>query len=196
MYHYYKPYPCPYINPSAYPAQASNQYAVHPYYHPGQESTDYAEAEHHHNPHREHHHDQHRMKLKDYGPEPYVVNIEKATKQNDNFRTALWTGEYLQLTLMSIDVGDDIGLEIHHDHDQFIRIEEGEGIVQMGDKKHQLDYYRKVSDDYAIFIPAGKWHNLTNTGRRPLKLYSIYAPPEHPRGTVHKTKRDAEKHHR
>ncbi|WP_156943666.1 cupin domain-containing protein [Alkaliphilus transvaalensis] len=133
--------------------------------------------------------------LKDYGPEPYVVNIEEATKQNNTFRTALWTGEYLQLTLMSINVGDDIGLEIHTDHDQFIRIEEGQGIVMMGDSKDCLDFRAEVSDDYAILIPAGKWHNLINTGCNPLKLYSIYAPPEHPRGTVHETKEDAEGHH-
>ena len=135
------------------------------------------------------------VELKDYGPHPFVINIEEATKRNDTFRTALWTGEYLQLTLMSINVRDDIGLEVHPDHDQFIRIEEGQGIVEMGDKKDKLDFQRKVYDDYAIFIPAGKWHNLINTGRTPLKLYSIYAPPEHPRGTIHETKQDAKKYH-
>jgi len=134
--------------------------------------------------------------LQDYGPEPFVVNIEDATKQNNTFRTALWTGEYLQLTLMSIQPGDDIGLEIHTDHDQFIRIEEGEGLVMMGDCKDQLNFQAAVYDDYAIFIPAGKWHNLINTGHKPLKLYSIYAPPEHPRGTVHETKPDVEGHKR
>ncbi|TCT16064.1 mannose-6-phosphate isomerase-like protein (cupin superfamily) [Natranaerovirga pectinivora] len=126
----------------------------------------------------------------DYGPEPYVVDMEEITKENNTFRTALWTGDYLQLTLMSIDVGDDIGLEVHHDHDQFLRIEEGQGIVQMGDTEDQLDYEERVYDDFAVFVPAGKWHNLTNTGNTPLKLYSIYAPPEHPHGTVHETKAD------
>ncbi len=130
--------------------------------------------------------------LQDYGPNPFVINIERATLKNDYYRIALWTGEYLQLTLMSINAGDDIGLEVHPDHDQFIRIERGRGIVMMGDREDQLDYRAAVYDDYAIFIPAGKWHNLINTGRRPLKLYSIYAPPEHPRGTVHETKEDAE----
>lgn len=134
-------------------------------------------------------------KLKDYGPKPFVVNIEKATKRNDNFRFALWTGCYLQLTLMSIPVGDEIGLEMHSNLDQFIRIEQGQGIVRMGNKKDRLDSEKEVYDDYAIFIPAGKWHNLINTGDEPLKLYSIYAPPEHPHGTVHKTKEDAEEHH-
>ncbi|OIJ15235.1 cupin [Anaerobacillus arseniciselenatis] len=126
--------------------------------------------------------------IKDYGSNPYVVNIEKATKENDTFRTALWTGEYLQLALMSIGVGEDIGLEVHPDHDQFIRIEEGQGLVQMGDSEFNLDFQQEAYADYAIFVPAGKWHNLTNTGDRPIKLYSIYAPPEHPFGTVHETK--------
>ncbi len=132
------------------------------------------------------------IKLRDYGPNPFVFNIEKATKQNNNFRIALWTGEYLQLTLMRINVGDDIGLEMHPDVDQFIRIEQGQGLVMMGDRKDCLCFRKKVYDDYAILIPAGKWHNLINTGRMPIKLYSIYAPPEHPFGTVHRTKKDAE----
>lgn len=136
----------------------------------------------------------HPIDIRDYGPCPYVVNIEEATKQNNYYRIALWTGEYLQLTLMSINAGDDIGLELHRDHDQFIRIEEGQGLVMMGDRKDHLDFQAMVYDDYAIFIPAGKWHNLINTGHTPLKLYSIYAPPEHPRGTIHKTKQDAEYH--
>jgi len=135
------------------------------------------------------------IRLKDYGPDPFVVDIEEATKQNDTFRTALWTGKHLQLTLMSINVGEDIGLEMHHNVDQFIRIEQGQGLVTMGDSKDNLNFRQRVEDDYVIFIPAGKWHNLINTGRVPLKLYSIYAPPEHPHGTVHKTKQEAEEHH-
>jgi mannose-6-phosphate isomerase-like protein (cupin superfamily) len=99
---------------------------------------------------------------------------------------------------MCIDVGEDIGLEIHPDLDQFLRIEQGQGLVMMGDRRNRLDFQEKVCDDYAIVIPAGKWHNLINTGNVPLKLYSIYAPPQHPRGTVHETKEDAqaaEEHH-
>ncbi|WP_408956138.1 cupin domain-containing protein [Natroniella sp. ANB-PHB2] len=134
------------------------------------------------------------IRLKDYGPSPFVINIAAATKQNDFFRIALWTGEYLQLTLMSINPGDDIGLEVHDDHDQFIRIERGQGTVLMGDRRDQLDFQERFYNGYAIFIPAGKWHNVINTGRTPLKLYSIYAPPEHPRGTVHETKEDAEEY--
>lgn len=133
--------------------------------------------------------------LKDYGPNPFAVDIEEAAKQNDNFRLALWTGKHLQLTLMSINAGEDIGLEIHPNLDQFIRIEEGQGIVKMGDRKDRLDFQANVRDGFAFIIPAGKWHNLINTGNKPLKLYSIYAPPQHPFGTVHKTKEDAEEHH-
>jgi mannose-6-phosphate isomerase-like protein (cupin superfamily) len=134
----------------------------------------------------------HCIKLKDYGPCPFVINIEEATMQNNNFRLALWTGTHLQLTLMSINVGEDIGLENHPHLDQFIRIEEGHGLVLMGDSEYNLDFRREVSDDYVILIPAGKWHNLINIGNTPIKLYSIYAPPEHPHGTIHKTKADAE----
>ena len=132
------------------------------------------------------------IKLRDYGPEPFAVNIEEATKQNDTYRTALWTGNHLQLTLMSINVGEDIGLEIHPHTDQFIRIEEGEGLVKMGDRKDNLNFQKRVQDDFAFIIPAGKWHNLINTGSRPIKLYSIYAPPQHPWGMVHETKADSE----
>jgi cupin 2 barrel domain protein len=130
--------------------------------------------------------------IRNYGPEPFVMNINEVTKQNNNFRTALWTGNHLQVTLMSINVGESIGLEMHPDVDQFIRIEQGYGLVQMGNNKNNLNFERKVYDDFAIIIPAGKWHNLTNIGNVPIKLYSIYAPPNHPKGTIHRTKADAE----
>lgn len=133
--------------------------------------------------------------LRDHGPEPYVVNIEEATNQNYNYRLALWTGTYLQLTLMNINAKEDIGLEMHPDVDQFLRIEEGQGLVIMGDSQDRLYYQQRVYPGYVILIPAGKWHNLFNIGCTPLKLYSIYAPPNHPHGTVHKTKEDAEHHH-
>lgn len=128
--------------------------------------------------------------LSDHGPNPYVVNINEATKQNTNFRTALWTGSHLQLTLMSIKSREDVGLEVHYDVDQFIRIEEGEGLVLMGDSQENLYFQKRVYDDDVILIPAGKWHNLINIACMPLKLYSIYAPPEHPHGTIHKDKED------
>ena len=130
--------------------------------------------------------------IRDYGPEPFVVNIEDVTKENDTFRTALWTGNHLQLTIMSIPVGESIGLEIHPDTDQFLRIEQGEGLVQMGINKNNLNFQRRVNSDFAFVVPADTWHNLVNIGNVPIKLYSIYAPPKHPRGTVHVTKADAE----
>ena len=119
------------------------------------------------------------------------MDITEITKRNDTFRTALWTGEHLQLTLMSIEVGEEIGVEMHPTTDQFLRVEEGQGIVRMGRNENQFDFEEEVSDDYAILVPAGKWHNIINTGDKPLKLYSIYAPPKHPHGTVQKTKADA-----
>lgn len=131
------------------------------------------------------------IEVKDYGPKPFVVNINEATKQNTTYRTAIWTGKHLQVTLMSLKVGEDIGLEIHPNVDQFLRIEQGQGVVQMGNRQDNLNFARNVYDDDAIMIPAGTWHNVTNTGNIPLKLYSIYAPPNHPFGTVHVTKADA-----
>lgn len=133
-----------------------------------------------------------RINLPDHGKMPFTIDIEEATENNRAFRRAIWTGEYLQVTLMSIPVGEDIGLEAHPTTDQFLRIEQGEGIVRMGNQQDHLDFNVRVSEDDAIMVPAGKWHNLINTGDEPLKLYSIYAPPEHPFGTVHRTKAEAE----
>lgn len=129
--------------------------------------------------------------IKDYGKQPLVIDIARTARQNQTFRTALWTGEHFQVTVMSIPVGSDIGLEVHPNTDQFIRVEEGQGLVQMGDAKDKLDFRAEVHNGYAIMIPAGKWHNVTNTGNIPLKVYVLYAPPEHPFGTVHPTKADA-----
>ncbi|HHU55530.1 MAG TPA: cupin domain-containing protein [Acholeplasmataceae bacterium] len=128
------------------------------------------------------------LELKDYGNNPFVINIRRATIENNNFRVALWTGTHLQLTLMSLNVGESIGLEQHPNTDQFIRIEDGYGLVQMGDTRTNLNFQHVVSSGSVILIPAGKWHNIINTGNRPLKLYSIYAPSEHPFGTIQKTK--------
>jgi len=117
-----------------------------------------------------------------------VLDISRATIGNQNFRTTIWTGHYLQTTLMSIPPGGEIGLEIHPDTDQFFRIEQGQGIVQMGSDRRNLNFRQTVFDDFAVFVPAGTWHNITNIGHTPLRLYSIYAPPHHPPGTVHATK--------
>ena len=131
----------------------------------------------------------------DYGPEPFITNINRDTINNQNFRTTLWTGEHLQLTLMSIPIGGEIGLEVHQDDDQFLRIESGSGVVMMGPDEKRLNYRSNVLPGFAIFIPAGTWHNLINTGTRPIKLYSIYAPPAHPHGTIHTTKEESDKAH-
>lgn len=131
------------------------------------------------------------LPLIDYGPNPFVININEVSKQNNSYRDTLWTGSNLQVALMSINVGEDIGLEAHPHVDQFLRVEEGQGIVQMGKSRDNLNFERQVSDDTAIIVPAGTWHNVTNTGHVPLKLYSIYAPPNHPFGTIDVTKADA-----
>ena len=130
--------------------------------------------------------------LIDYGAEPTVLNIDDYTLTNDNFRVALWTGTKLQVTLMSIPVGGEIGLEQHPETDQFLRIEEGEAKVMMGDTEESLTFVQMAAKDFVIIVPAGKWHNLINTGDKPLKLYSIYSPVQHPHSTIHKTFEEAE----
>ena len=92
---------------------------------------------------------------------------------------------------MSINVSEDIGAEVHPHLDQFLRVEQGHGLAKMGYTRDNMNLQATVSDDDAIIVPAGMWHNLINTGNIPLKLYSIYAPPEHPRGTIHATKAEA-----
>ena len=128
----------------------------------------------------------------DKGDAPVVINIHNETLYNNNFRTTLWTGKYLQLTVMSIPVGGEIGLEIHEHLDQFIRVESGCGKIFMGKNKKDVRFFGTINPDYAVIIPAGTWHNLLNTGNQALKVYSIYAPTQHPFGTIHKTKLDAD----
>ncbi len=129
----------------------------------------------------------------DCGPLPFAVNLAQAVKQNNAFRTVLWTGTKLQLTVMCIPVGGEIGLERHPDLDQFLRVEEGQGMVRIGTCENVLEFERPICPEYACVIPAGNWHNLVNTGDCPLKLYSIYAPPQHPRGAIHRTKEEADR---
>ena len=133
----------------------------------------------------------------DAGPDPYVVDIEAATLANENYRTTVWTGAHLQMTVMKIDPGADIGLEVHEHGDQFLRVEAGKARVLMGPTAQDLPFERDVQDDWVILVPAGTWHNVVNTGDDPLKVYAIYAPPEHAHGTVHATKADADaaEHH-
>jgi mannose-6-phosphate isomerase-like protein (cupin superfamily) len=120
----------------------------------------------------------------------YVTNIERDTLANEDFRRVLFTGPNIQLVLMTLRPGEEIRLEIHDGHDQFIRVEAGAGVAVLNGKRNAL------ADGSAVVIPAGVEHNVINTSAdAPLKLYTLYSPPEHPDGTVHRTKRDAEAHH-
>lgn len=116
---------------------------------------------------------------------PYVNNIEKETLENEFFRKEVFTGNHLQMTVMSLLPGEDIGAEVHNNIDQFLRIEQGTGRAIVGDQEYD------VEDDFAIIIPAGMNHNVINTGEVAMKLYSIYTPTEHPKGTIHKDKAEA-----
>ena len=131
----------------------------------------------------------------DYGKQPWAVDIEDLTEKNDNFRTAWWTGKNLQMTVMSIKPRGEIGLEKHDKGDQFIRVEKGKARVVMGKSKDKMTFDKRISDDWAIFIPEGFWHNIINEGDKPLKVYVIYGPPEHPAGTLHKTFEESEAAH-
>jgi len=115
----------------------------------------------------------------------FVNDIEDMTEQNSDFRRVLYTGKRLQLVLMAIEPGEDIGEEVHPDRDQFFRIEDGKGEVWIDGKTTEIE------SDSAILVPAGARHNIRNTGDEPLKLYTLYGPPEHADGTVQETKADA-----
>lgn len=128
----------------------------------------------------------------DSGGRPYAINIEEKTVDNEYYRIADWTGGHLQMTLMSIEPGGVIDLERHSATDQFIRVEKGDARVRMGETKDNFTYEKDVSEDWAFFVPAGYWHKVENTGENDLKLYSIYAPPEHEWGTIHEEYEDAE----
>jgi mannose-6-phosphate isomerase-like protein (cupin superfamily) len=122
----------------------------------------------------------------------WSANIEELTTNNTTFRTVVFTGKHMQLTVMSIGPGEEIGLEVHGHIDQFLRVEEGSAKVVMGSAKDKLDETHELRDDFAVIVPAGTWHNVINTGKTALKLYSIYTPPEHAPDTVHATRADAD----
>ncbi len=126
-------------------------------------------------------------RIKDIGPQPQSFDIERATKENPNYRSVAWSGRYLQLTLMSIPVGGDIGLEAHPETDQFLRVDAGNGRVQMGSAKDKLTFEKEVSDGWCVLVPAGTWHNITNIGAAALQVYSIYAPAHHAPDKIHST---------
>lgn len=131
--------------------------------------------------------------IKDYGPLAFATNMNGITKINDKYRNTFWTGDHLQITLMSIPVGEDIGLEIHPNVDQFLYIEQGNGLVQMGPSKEKITVQEIATNNFGIMVPNNTWHNITNIGNVPLKLFSIYAPPQHEKGTVNNTKEDSKK---
>ena len=121
----------------------------------------------------------------------WIGDIEQKTLENTTFRTVVFTGEHTQLTVMSIEPGDDIGREVHPEHDQFLRIEQGTARVELSRTEGAVEEMHDAGADWAIIVPAGVWHNVVNTGEGSLKVYSLYSPPEHPDGTVHQTKADA-----
>lgn len=120
-----------------------------------------------------------KITVNDIGPKPQSFDIERATKENTNYRTVAWSGRYLQVTLMSIPVGGDIGLEAHPETDQFLRLDAGRGRVQMGTAKDKLTFEKEVSNGWCVLVPAGTWHNITNMGATPMQVYAIYAPAHH-----------------
>lgn len=127
----------------------------------------------------------------------WIGDIEAATLANDTFRTVLFTGTQMQLTVMRLQVGEEIGHEVHPDLDQFIRVEQGTARLELGASAERVDEMHELGPDWAGIIPAGVWHNVVNAGDDDLRLYSLYAPPEHPPETVHATKADADaaEHH-
>jgi mannose-6-phosphate isomerase-like protein (cupin superfamily) len=131
-------------------------------------------------------------RIADIGPKPQAFDIESATKDNSQYRSVAWSGRYLQVTLMSIPVGSDIGLEAHPETDQFLRLDAGHGRVQMGTAKDKLSFDKKVSDGWCVLVPAGTWHNITNTGETPMQVYTIYAPAHHAPDKVQATAAIAE----
>jgi mannose-6-phosphate isomerase-like protein (cupin superfamily) len=131
------------------------------------------------------------MSIKDIGPQPQAFDLEHETRENRNYRTVAWSGRFLQLTLMSIPPRGDIGLEMHPETDQFIRLDAGRGRVEMGPSKDRLTFTQELSDGSCVMIPAGTWHNVTNIGREPMQVYAIYAPAHHKPGKVHETASDA-----
>ncbi len=132
------------------------------------------------------------MTIKDIGPKPQSFDMEHATKANLDYRAVAWSGRYLQVTLMSIPVGGDIGLEAHPETDQFLRLDAGHGRVQMGPANDDMPFEKDVSDGWCVLVPAGTWHNITNIGPTPMQVYAIYAPAHHKPGKVQTTSAAAE----
>jgi mannose-6-phosphate isomerase-like protein (cupin superfamily) len=121
----------------------------------------------------------------------YSINIEEKTLAGNNFREVLYTTERSQLVIMTLQPGEEIGMEHHTGHDQFIRIEQGVGVAILDGEEHAL------ADGVAVVIPAGTEHNVINQSTtEPMRLYTLYTPPEHPVGTIHKNKAEADEYAR
>jgi mannose-6-phosphate isomerase-like protein (cupin superfamily) len=132
------------------------------------------------------------MSIQDIGPRPQSFDLESETLENPHYRLVAWSGRYLQVTLMSIEPGKDIGLEKHAETDQFLRLDGGRGRVQMGPSREELTFDKEVSDGWCVLVPAGTWHNITNIGDEPMQLYTVYAPAHHKPGKIHRTAEESE----
>ena len=150
-----------------------------------------------------HDHDHHHHALKfdephgeDLGMLPWAMNIQDLTTTNENYRHAMWTGNFMQLAFMSLQPGEKIDKELHMDHDQFFRVEKGEARILMGETEDAMTFDQLVYEGWGIMVPAGYWHEVQNTGQTELRLYTIYGPAEHHPGTIHATYEEAaEDHH-
>ena len=121
-------------------------------------------------------------RIKDIGPQPQSFDIERETKENTNYRSVAWSGRYLQVTLVSIPLGGDVGLEAHPETDPFLRLDAGSGRVRMGPAKDKLTFEKNVSNGWCVLVPAGTWHNITNIGTKPMQVYAICSPAHHKPG--------------
>ncbi|WRH26417.1 cupin domain-containing protein [Arthrobacter sp. JZ12] len=132
------------------------------------------------------------MAITDHGPTPKAFNLQRATEENADYRRVVWTGKHLQVTLMSIEPGGSIDLEVHRGTDRFLGIEAGKACVKMGPAKEDLSFQQDVEGGWSILVPAGTWHSVENRGDEPLRLYTVYAPKLHAQGIVQETPKDAD----
>lgn len=132
--------------------------------------------------------------FKETDQQPFVIDFKELVMENDSYRKVIWTGNHIQALIMSIPENEEAGTEVHHNIDQYTRIEDGQGVCRMGPSPDEFTYERAITTNDTIFIPGNMWHNIINTGGRPLKLYTIYSIPEYAEGTIHHTREDATGH--
>ena len=130
--------------------------------------------------------------MDDHGPKPHAFDMRKAVLENSSYRRTVWTGHYLQVTLMSIPAGESTGLEVHPKNDQFIRVDGGTARLKMGSRRDALDVEHDVADGWTVIVPANTWHDIVNTGDDVLSLYTIHSPVHHSYGVMHETKDQAD----